>query len=423
MIVVERDGTLPLELLVTSGGVGQTGLSPVVAVRDAGTDGSYLDFADGAFKTSGWTTRQAALTEISATNAPGKYVRRLDLTTVTLPSGEHLAIEYSAPGVGVSHETARLERTSARRGALMALYKGAVWIDTVNGAAGTTLGTNGTETNPVLTLADALTLATALGVRTFRLRGTITLTASLEDWRVIGHAANTTVATVNANGQSLDRSEFTGVQINGAMSGRARFVECLMTAVTGLSGVLYRCRFAGGGSSFASGGGTQMHHCVNGNAQGGTTAFTFTGAHNLVMVGYEGDLELAGMTLSTCYAAITMRGRRLVLGATNTDGTVRAAGMASVEDAGGGVTVERLLAPEATLRATVSGDMDISGSVAQMLATLGAGVVRTNIALQRYELLATDGTTVLQHWPMSTTGTEPVTTATGVQTTRGAPQL
>lgn len=109
MLTVARDGVLPLELLVTSGGAGQTGLSPVVAVRDAGTDGSYLDFADGAFKVSGWTTRQAALTEISAANAPGMYVRRVDLTTVTLPAGEHLAIEYSAPGHGASHELARLE--------------------------------------------------------------------------------------------------------------------------------------------------------------------------------------------------------------------------------------------------------------------------------------------------------------------------
>lgn len=421
MIVVERDGTLPLELLVTSGGAGVTGLSPVAAVRDAATDGSYLDFADGTFKASGWTTRQAALTEISAANAPGKYVRRVALSGVTLPAGEHLAVEYSAPGQGVSHELVRLERTSVRRGALMALYRGAIWIDTVNGTAGTTLGTHGTEGNPVDSMADALTLAAALGVKTLRLFGMVTLTAPLEGYHVIGRLTDANVSRVNPDGQSIDQTRFDHCQINGAMAGKATFVECLLTAVTDLLCVAYRCRFAGGGPTLAAGGGTQLHHCSNANAQGGTTAITFSGAHNLVLLGHEGDVELAGMTLSTCYAAITMRGRRLVLGATNTAGTVRAAGMASVEDAGGGVTVERLVLPEANLLALVEPHERVHGSVAQALAW-NTNPRREDIGSQRLQLRSRDGVDVIQTLPLITEDGGFVTTETGVSVGVGVPE-
>ena len=36
-------------------------------------DDYFYDFNDSTFKASGWTTKQATLTQISATNAPGKY--------------------------------------------------------------------------------------------------------------------------------------------------------------------------------------------------------------------------------------------------------------------------------------------------------------------------------------------------------------
>lgn len=111
-IIAERDEpALLLELLVNQNG-GVTGLTGVVALRRGDTDDSYLDFVDGTFKTAGWTTRQAALTEISAVNAPGKYVRRVDLspgaaTPITIPaSTDFLVAEYSVTGsfVGVAQD-------------------------------------------------------------------------------------------------------------------------------------------------------------------------------------------------------------------------------------------------------------------------------------------------------------------------------
>lgn len=99
-IETERAETaLPLTLAVTrsfSGGV--SGLTAVLQIRDATTSTSYLDFADLTFKTSGWTTKQAALTDIG----DGLYILTggLNLSAISnLPSTTHyLSAEYIVTG-------------------------------------------------------------------------------------------------------------------------------------------------------------------------------------------------------------------------------------------------------------------------------------------------------------------------------------
>jgi len=63
--------------------VALTGLSTVVVAIQRVSDGFWLDFADSTFKSSGWTTRQQTMAEVSATLAPGEY--RYDWTA---PAGD-----------------------------------------------------------------------------------------------------------------------------------------------------------------------------------------------------------------------------------------------------------------------------------------------------------------------------------------------
>lgn len=56
-----------------SDGTALTGSSNLRIQIQRTADGYFLDFNDGVFKNSGWTTRQATLTEVSSTNAPGQY--------------------------------------------------------------------------------------------------------------------------------------------------------------------------------------------------------------------------------------------------------------------------------------------------------------------------------------------------------------
>ncbi len=95
------ESALPVDVQVNRNG-GATGLTAVVAVRDGATTNQYLDFDDDTFKGLGHGTRQAALTEISAANAPGIYslVGGLDIAAITNLSvnTNHLILEFTITG-------------------------------------------------------------------------------------------------------------------------------------------------------------------------------------------------------------------------------------------------------------------------------------------------------------------------------------
>ena len=102
-VVAERtEVAAPLEIQVNDNSGGVTGLTVLVAVRDAQTANSWLDFSDLTFKTSGWTTRQAAVAEVSAGNAPGVYrlTSGLNVGGITnLPSTTfNFILEYDVSG-------------------------------------------------------------------------------------------------------------------------------------------------------------------------------------------------------------------------------------------------------------------------------------------------------------------------------------
>lgn len=60
-----------------------TGLTNVKLEIYRKSDGKYFDFNDSTFKSSGWTTRQGVMTELSATNSPGVYYYDFDTTDHT----------------------------------------------------------------------------------------------------------------------------------------------------------------------------------------------------------------------------------------------------------------------------------------------------------------------------------------------------
>ena len=106
---------------------------------------------------------------------------------------------------------------------------GGVWLDTVNGTAGTTVDENGVVTNPVDTLADALTLLAATNLkRIFITPGSsLTLAAALENVEVYG--ADTPIAL---GGQSIDGSRFFDCELTGVSTGSAEFYTCKFGAAT-----------------------------------------------------------------------------------------------------------------------------------------------------------------------------------------------
>jgi hypothetical protein len=77
---------------------GVTGQAPTLAIRDATSIGSYLDFTDYTFKSAGWTTKYQPLVEIE----DGGYVFRMNLAAIAAISiGDILSAEYYYDDGGV----------------------------------------------------------------------------------------------------------------------------------------------------------------------------------------------------------------------------------------------------------------------------------------------------------------------------------
>lgn len=162
----------PLSLFVVENGVGVTGLSCTVALRNATTTDSYLDFSDGTFKTSGWTLQFAPLTEIGT----GRYHRLLNaFTTTGLVEGMILAAEYS-DGTNATMELLQVTKLQAQVTLLRKVHTNRV-VETP-GDPGAAVVFDDDDATPVLTYAtsdsdgDAVTSPSGSPARRTKATGT-----------------------------------------------------------------------------------------------------------------------------------------------------------------------------------------------------------------------------------------------------------
>lgn len=168
-ITARRTQTAPLSLAVSNESGPVTGLTATVAVRRGETSNSYLDFADLAFKTAGWTTKNQALAEVGG----GVYAltSALNLATITNLAGSTriLFAEFTVSGSvdAVAVDTIQIDDDGPSLDELLAIGKNRLEVNITTGHlelyddAGTTviqrwaLDTNGGE--PVTTQAGVQT--------------------------------------------------------------------------------------------------------------------------------------------------------------------------------------------------------------------------------------------------------------------------
>jgi len=127
--------------------------------------------------------------------------------------------------------------------------QGAIWLDTVDGFAGTEPFVNGTADNPVDSLADAISLSAAppagVGLKRFRMgpNSSITLTGTTPPQLYVG-----THWDLDLNGETIDASTFFGANVNGigvALATRPHFENCEIEVTTLPPCHLDRCAFLG----------------------------------------------------------------------------------------------------------------------------------------------------------------------------------
>lgn len=216
---------------------------------------------------------------------------------------------------------------------------GAVWIDTVSGAAGTVVGVNGIESNPVSTLADAVIIAAAIGVTKYRLLGTssILLISAHTNWSFHGSdGATVTLGGVNTNGAHFECLKLIGDADGNDIT--ARF--CELQSLTNLTGTFEFCRLVDDATLVA--GDTHFFQCASAVAGTGTPYIDLNGngvnARNLHLRGWLGGIEIRTHT-SVDTTSFDCPAGQIVVHVSCTGGTIAMRGNINITDnASGAVT-------------------------------------------------------------------------------------
>ena len=188
--------------------------------------------------------------------------------------------------------------------------RGAIWIDTLTGVSGTTPYVNGTADKPVLTYADANTLATALNLHSFVViaGSTITFTVNhdYDSFQGAGGQWN-----LNLNGQSITGAYISDANVSGTGIGTSSptFRNCALLPGTSLIPSYFdHCGFNTSiGSPFTaiSAGQYLMTDCMSLVAGSGTPYFVFSGTNGTTGINFRRWSGGTNTTLdSNCTASL-----------------------------------------------------------------------------------------------------------------------
>ncbi len=218
---------------------------------------------------------------------------------------------------------------------------GMIWIDTLNGTAGTTDFENGTVENPVLTWADALILAASLKMFSFHISNgsTITLTANSDNYTFMGGEW-----TLLLNGQSCSDAVFIGAHVTGTCTGVVVVFRDCQLAFGGGSLVVagmeaHDCGIAGD-ITLTAANTYSLDQCYSGVAGVATPSLDFgaaVGTTNLNFRHYSGGIEIKNIgRVGTDKMSLEGFGQ-LVLNANCLGGTIAMRGHFTVTDNAGDV--------------------------------------------------------------------------------------
>ena len=220
---------------------------------------------------------------------------------------------------------------------------GQIWVDTVNGTAGTEPFVNGVADNPVLTWADALTLSASIGPTDFHIinGSTIQLTANSDNFSLFGDNW-----TLDLNGQSVVGIHIAGADVSGIASGTGTtqsFDDCTFGSTSHINNThLNRCGLAAGTQTMLVPGDFFLHQCHMDAPAGSIPVIDFGAAIGSVDVhnhDWRGRIEFQNMgQLGT--DALHIDGQGLVtFNANCVGGTVNWRGAFEIVNNGSGLTI------------------------------------------------------------------------------------
>ena len=222
---------------------------------------------------------------------------------------------------------------------------GAIWVDSINGVAGTEPFTNGVGDNAVLTFADALTLSGVVNLQRFRIinGSSITLTTDSTSFTLVGDSW-----FLDLNGQDISSMSVRGANITGTgIDGGARpvFDRSIISTSTLPPIIMTDCGFAGTITAGAAGD-YNMENCSSTIAGLLTPKFDFgalLGDVSLNLRGYSGGIELLNMGQVGTDNASVDGDLKVILNANCVGGILVVRGNVEIIDnSGGAVTIEKI---------------------------------------------------------------------------------
>jgi hypothetical protein len=215
---------------------------------------------------------------------------------------------------------------------------GAIWIDTVNGTAGTEVFVNGTADNPVDTIADALTIAASLGLHNLQIApgSSITLGADMTGYTMRGDKW-----TLALNSQTITDCYIYGALASGTYVATSNpvFDKCNIGAVTGPPLTAFSTAFAST-VTFNGTGTVLLHQSMSGVAGGGAPVFdcgAAVGNLDLNFRAWSGGVDLRNFGQAGT-DKMTLEGfGQLILNANCIGGEVQLRGSFKLNDNSGGL--------------------------------------------------------------------------------------
>lgn len=263
-------------------------------------------------------------------------------------------------------------------------YAGAVHVDTAGGGTpGAVVGVNGLPENPVDNLTDARTIADAVGLSAYKIRGSVTITADHLDWTFEGENPEADVVTINA-AADVSRSFFRQLGVRGDFSGTpspTNIERCTVGStggtVTNLQGIVLLVNLLGTIIP-APGGQLALVDASSSDVPTGTTIdFNAAAATTVVLRNPAGIFIFDNLTQADSVLGATLAGAEFFLNASITAGIIQLGGYGQVSDSKTGATlfVNNVLLGS-RLDIAVSSRATVNDILDEALAThLGAGTV------------------------------------------------
>lgn len=233
-------------------------------------------------------------------SSAGAAIIRLISSETNTPTTSSISVDYAPNDALVAGNSLNDIANAVYLKMAPVVYEAGIWIDTVNGTAGTDLGVNGTPMNPSNNYADAYAMATALAVasggtqaKRFYLKPDtdITLQNSHANWRFIGRGK------IHCNGKDISDAWFEDCElVDGVSVGDgAIFNRCVIGTLTLGGGASFDACWLQGTITHATSSETTYAQCVDASPSGSTVTLLFAANANVALRCFAGGVALDSM--------------------------------------------------------------------------------------------------------------------------------